>query len=277
LFTRLFVPGFFLMTKSLNKMRPCVKVFLDNGVSNGYMKESDDFLMMRHAIITELFTIGIEKNKAEEIMVKWNELCKPPLTGNNLNRKLIAYITWVYSHECRLSCKKLEGYCLSNTLTCSYKNRQLKELTYTVADSSKYLEKKYRAYGRGYIANIVLMALLNSRKEKNSNILFCSMAEIVDRVYINCGHKLEKMQASRSVRVLEEAGFIKINSGSNKLEQRMANEYTFLDWKPTDVDTAQILAQSNAMQISPMGNTSLHNMGNSSDSYMGNSVGSGSL
>ena len=253
-------------------MRPCVKKCYDDGVINGCMKDSDDFVIMRHAIITELRLLGADKNKAEKLMAQWNDRCKPPLLPNAFRRKITLYIKWAYEHECRLSCKKLDQYCIYDKTECPYKNLSIKELSYNMADAIVFLERNYAKYGRGRVAGIVLMALIQSRKEKGTNILFCSMEEIVERVYIIMGHRLEKMQASRAVRLLEEAGFIKINSGSNRVGGRRANEYTFFDWEvPIDKLPDKTIAMP-PTQISPMGNTSLHNMGNSSDSYMGNTL-----
>jgi hypothetical protein len=219
------------MTEKISdQMRPCVKSAFDEGA-----QDKDHLNKMRHAIIFELNRLGIEKSEIKMKLLEWNKKSYQVLSPGDATRQLCDYVNWFFKHECKLSCKGLEDYCLYSTGGCAFRPSQYGgeiALPFSLIDAMIFLEKEYRPHG--YLMGLLLKSLFKIQKEKNAkNIIYVGIRTLQARLLEDNRHNLDPMSLLRALNKLEAAGLIRIMHGqSGTFGTRHANGYTFLPWKP---------------------------------------------
>gem|GEM_PF-1679770 len=218
------------LEKIADQIRPCVKFALEKGA-----RDRDHLKKMTFAIIYELNRLHVENPEIKMALLEWNDKNYRVLSAGDAQRQLCAYVDWFFKHECKLSCKALEDYCLLPDGGCLFKpasyNGEI-TLPFSLLEAISFLEKEYHPHG--YLMGLLLRILFAIQKEKNAkNIIYVGLREIQARILSEYGHRLEPMQILRALNKLEEAGLIRITHGQPGTSgTRQANGYIFLPWTP---------------------------------------------
>jgi hypothetical protein len=219
------------MTEKISdQMRPCVKSAFDDGA-----QDKDHLNKMRHAIIFELNRLGIEKSEIKMELLEWNKKSYQVLSPGDATRQLCDYVNWFFKHECKLSCKGLEDYCLFPNGWCAFRPQSDSgeiTLPFSLSEAMIFLEKEYRPHG--YLMGSLLKTLSKIRVEKSAkSIIYVGVRTIQARLLEDDRHDIDLMGIMRALNKLEEAGFIKITHGqAGTFGKRPANGYSFQPWAP---------------------------------------------
>jgi hypothetical protein len=216
--------------KILKKMRPCVAAAFKDGA-----QDKDHLKKMTYAIIFELNRLGIGKVEIKMALLDWNKKSIIALSPGDANRQLCDFVDWFFKKECKLGCKALKDYCLFPNGGCAFQLQAYVgdiNLPFSLSEAMIFLEKEYRPHG--YLMGLLLKSLSKIQQEKNAkNIIYVGLRTLKAQLVEDDRHILDLMTISRSLNLLEDAGFFKISRGQpGTFGTRHANGYTFLPWRP---------------------------------------------
>jgi len=220
------------MNKSIEKMRDCVKNAFNNGSQRGH-----EFRKMRHAIIVELFRLGLNPSEIKDALQAWNKRCEKFLSPGEQKRQLFDYVDWCEKHECRLGCKGLEDYCIGED-NCSFHKQkvlihrgQVEKLPFDINKARDFLIKRYG--GDGYAMTHILHCLRYAQTEKETGeVILIGYRRIASLLRDRFGIDVDPMTVYRRVQDLISEGMLEIVvKGQSGTFGRPANGYRFRRWE----------------------------------------------
>ena len=224
--------------KSLENMRDCVKQAFLEGCERG-----DEFIKMRHAIISELKRLGYDQLEVKDKLSEWNERCEKPLNSKEAKVQLYGYTDWLFKKDGRTGCKALQDYCFGKE-RCGYhlkttaKNRQeTKELPFDLPTLKRFIEKRFKA--EGYKMNLVLEALIyRQHHETTGTVILIGFRSIAGIVRKMTGQNISPMTIHRTMKLLIDEGAVeRVVEGKPGMFRGLANGYRFLPWRPPEPRT----------------------------------------
>ena len=220
------------MGATLENMRDCVKMALENGSQRG-----QEFKVMRHAIVVEMKRLGFDSSQVKDKLLNWNEKCEKKLAANEQKRQLLDYVDWVDKHECKIGCAGLEEFCLGKdkcafyTKKLYFNRKAVEKLPFDIDEARKFLETRYKA--EGYVMSLILKNLRRYQLEQGTGeLMLIGYRKIASLIRDNDGHILDSMTILRRINDLVSEGMIEIAiKGKRGTFNNQANGYRFTPWK----------------------------------------------
>lgn len=195
-------------------------------------QDKDHLSKFRHAIIFELNRLGIEKSEIKIKLLEWNKKSYQVLSTGDARRKLCDYVDWFFKHECKLSCKGLEDYCVFQNGGCCFKRRPYQEnieLPFSISEANNFLMTECKPHG--YLMDCLIKILFEIQQEKGvRDIVFVGLRTLKARLSDEYRRNLDPKDILRTLSRLEENGFIRITHGKRGTFSNRANGYAFLPW-----------------------------------------------
>jgi hypothetical protein len=228
-------------------MRPCVAEAYRNGAQDRL-----NFEKMRFAIIYELKRLETEKKEIKIFLLEWNKKNYQVLATGEAQRQLCDFVEWFFKHDCKLSCKVLEDYCLFPTGGCGFKPVPYSgeiRLPFSEMDAVNYLLKEYRPHG--YLMGVIVRVLFKIQLEKCArHEVFVGLRTLEARINEEYRFHIDLMTILRALNELETAKLIRITHGKpGTFGKRTANGYTFLPWSPPFIEQPIITHVCNKSDI----------------------------
>ena len=227
------------------QLKPCIQSIFDAGMHASVKKmfgegfgerltkklRNEAVRKKMYYLIHDFNRLGLDKEEIYGRLMRWTKTGKRLMPEHKAAEMIEHVLKWFYEESRFLGCRALSGDCVHQTTGCRFSPQCYRQPDYAPAAAEGYLQKKYAAYGCGYVAGKILLTIREAAQEKNFSTVFIGLRSIQQALKRKKRVSVALPRLHRLLYLLQGEGFFNIAAGeAGDIGKKRSNEYTLLNW-----------------------------------------------